>query len=121
MNIVVLDGPYQLHIHILELRDLHGSSAGDPPSPVVEVDAYGFSKFSGTTRKNVHNCVLNETLGFELPHMTHQILDDGLITMNVFDAGGGALKGNRLIGSTTWDFEATYVLLPALCSGPRVT
>ena len=64
---------------------------------------------------------LNETLGFELPHMTHQILDDGLITMNVFDAGGGALKGNRLIGSTTWDFEATYVLLPALCSGPRVT
>ena len=100
----VVSGDYQVHVHIIECRDLKPKDLNGMSDPVVTVECFG-QKQNTAVVKSTLSPVFDDLLIFNLKGLDKEEFEEGLIKISVKDSN--PLFPNVLIGA--YAFDATYV------------
>ena len=113
-DIEFVEGDYQIHIHLIEARDLNSENADGTSDPIVFVTAMGQKRHTHVVR-GVISCVFDETFIFDFKNKTKDELEEAIIQIevkndNLLQKVTGAVTGGgqRLIGSTVHDLAGIY-------------
>jgi len=99
----IITGDYQVHVHIIECRDLKAKDLNGMSDPLVTIEMFG-QKMNTAVVYSTLSPVFDDLLIFNMKNLDKDEFEEGLIRISVKDSG---LLGETLIGS--YSFDATYV------------
>jgi hypothetical protein len=102
-NFKVISGDYQIHVHIIECRDLRPKNMNGTSDPVVSVEAFG-QKQNTSVVESTLSPVFDDLLIFNLKGLDKDEFEEGTVKVTVKDSG---MLSDVMIGS--YGFDATYV------------
>lgn len=103
-DVKVIEGPYQVRVHIIEARELQSTDADNSADPFVVVEALGQRRVTKHSASGT-NVVIDESFTFELPAMTKSELDRGTVRVTVYDR---KWVGASKVGSFSTDIMRIY-------------
>jgi len=107
-NFKVITGDYQIHVHIIEGRDMKPKDLNGMSDPFVTVECFG-QKFNTAVITSTLNPVFDDLLIFNLKGLDKEEFEEGLIKVTVKDSD--FLTSNDMIGC--YSFDATYIYYQA--------
>jgi hypothetical protein len=102
-NFKVISGDYQIHVHIIECRDLRPKNMNGTSDPVVSVEAFGQKQNTAVVESTL-SPVFDDLLIFNLKGLDKEEFEEGTVKVSVKDSG---MLSDAMIGS--YGFDATYV------------
>jgi hypothetical protein len=105
-SIEIKPGAYQIHVSVIEIKDLVPKDMNGTCDPFVEVEVLSTKKFTSTAKACL-SAVYDETLIFDWPALTKDDLESAVISIKVKDADGSRLIHTQMIGS--YDFPLDWV------------
>jgi hypothetical protein len=100
----VISGDYQVHVHIIECRDLRPKDLNGMSDPFVTVEMFGKKQLTAVVSSTL-NPVFDDLLIFNMKGLDKEEFEEALIKVTVKDSD--LLTSNDMIGA--YAFDATYV------------
>lgn len=104
-NVEIKKGDYQVHVHVIEVRDLKCEDLEGTSDPVAHVYVFGETQHTKVMKKRT-SCVFDDVFFFKASEMTPDRLETEVIKVSVFDAD--TFSRNDLIGSFQFDAVDVY-------------
>ena len=105
MDAKMVNGDYQVQVHIIECRDLAGEDASGSCDPVITVTVLDQSQTT-SIKEQVRDVVFDELLFFNFKGIGREELGDGTVKVSCFDAD--TIGRNDLVGSYQFDLMGVY-------------
>ena len=93
-NVQFQSGDYQIRARIIEVRDLQPMDVNGVCDPVISVECLGQRQHTVVKLKQL-SCVFDEYLYFNFKKLDKETVQQGSITISVFDADGPGSSANR--------------------------
>jgi hypothetical protein len=106
-SIELAPGDYQIHVSVIEVKDLLAKDLNGTADPFIEVECLSTKKFTSTANGCL-SAVYDETLIFEKPGLTKDDLEQATISIRVKDADGSRLVSTDMIGSYEFPVDWIY-------------
>ena len=109
VDIEFVEGDYQIHVHIIEARDLHSENADGTSDPIVYVTCMGQKRHTHVVR-GVISCVFDELFIFDFKNKTKEELEEATVQIEVRNDNlvQKVIGGQRLIGASVHDLSSIY-------------
>jgi hypothetical protein len=99
-------GDYQIHVSVIEVKDVLPKDLNGTADPFVEVEVLSTKKYTSTAKSTL-SAVYDETLQFDKPGLSKDDLENAVISVRVKDADGSRLVSTQMIGA--YDFPLGWV------------